>query len=124
MTYEDNIRIVDESTLLKFFVTPEVKVMSTKDKKALSSRKLWKGSIPTVNEFKHYLENPITTSPYNKCIESFFKPFDIFEGDYPFAIIDQILTKNPYGQEIENALGIKKKTSVNKKKKNRKKKRK
>lgn len=124
LTYEEDVRIVDESTLLKFFVDPEVKVMSTMDKKVLSVKRLWKNSVPTANEFKQYLENPITTSPYNQCIEAFPKVFDIYEDDYPFAIIDQILIKNPYGQEIENALGIKKKASVNKKKKNRKKKRK
>ncbi|HHX78887.1 MAG TPA: hypothetical protein GX695_03945 [Acholeplasmataceae bacterium] len=123
LTYGEDVRIVDESTLLKFFVNPEVKLMSAMDKKILSVKRLWKNSVPTANEFKQYLENPITTSLYNQCIEDFPKAFDIYEDDYPYAIIDQILIKNPYGQEIENALGIKKKASV-KKKKNRKKKKK
>jgi len=121
LIYEEDVRIVDESTLLKFFASPEVKVMSTTDKKVLSVKRLWKNSVPTANEFKLYLENPITTSPYNQCIEDLPKVFDIYEGGYPFAIIDHILTKDPYGHEIENALGIKKKASINKKKKNKKK---
>ena len=124
LIYEEDVRIVDESTLLKFFVNPEVKVMSTTDKKVLNVKRLWKNSVPTANEFKLYLEDPITTSPYNQCIEDFPKAFDIYEGDYSFAIIDQILTKNPYAQEIENSMGIKKKASVNKKRKKRKKKKK
>ena len=120
LIYEKDVRIVDESTLLKFFVNPEVKVMSTTDEKVLSLKRLWKNSVPTANEFKLYLENPITTSPYNQCIEDFPKAFDIYEDDYPFVVIDQILTKNPYGQEIKNALEIKKKSSTNNKKKKKK----
>lgn len=103
LIYGEGIRIVDKSTLLKFFVNPVVKVMNVHDKKVLNTKKLWKGSSPTINEFKLYLENPITTSPYNECLEAFPKVFEIFEDDYPYAIIDQILTKNPYGQEIEKA---------------------
>ncbi|WBW98836.1 hypothetical protein [Oceanirhabdus sp. W0125-5] len=120
LVYGDDIRIVDESTLLKFFVNPEVKVMSINDKKVLNSKKLWKSSVPTTNEFKQYLENPITTSPYNECIEAFPKAFDVFEDDYPFAIIDQILTKDPYGQEIESVIKFKKETLNNKKHKRKK----
>lgn len=121
LVYGEDIRIVDESTLLKFFVNPEVKVMSVNDKKVLSSKKLWENSVPTVNEFKKYLENPITTSPYKECIEAIPKAFDVFEDDYAFAIIDQILTQNPYGQEIEKAVKLKKETFIDKKVKSKKK---
>ncbi len=114
MIYGEDIRIVGESTLLKFFVNPEVKVMSINDKKVLSSKRLWKKSVPTLNEFKQYLENPITTSLYKGCIEAFPKAFDVFEDDYPFAIIDQILTKNPYGQEIESFVKFNKEALTNK----------
>lgn len=115
LIYGEDIRIVDESTLLKFFVNPEVKVMSINDKKVLGSKRLWKKSVPTLNEFKQYLENPITTSLYKGCIEAFPKAFDVFEDDYPFAIIDQILTKNPYGQEIESFVKFNKEALTNKK---------
>jgi len=115
LVYGEDIRIVDESTLLKFFINPEVNVMSINDEKVLSSKKLWKNSVPTANEFKQYLEKPITTSPYKGCIEAFPKAFDVFEDDYPFVVVDQILTKNPYGQEIENAVKLKKEALINKK---------
>lgn len=114
LVYGKDIRVADESTILKFFVNPEVKVMSINDKKVLSSKKLWKNSVPTANEFKQYLENPVTTLPYKGCIEAFPKAFDIFQDDYPFAIIDQILTKNPYGQEIESVIKLKKGDSTKK----------
>ncbi|RCX12950.1 hypothetical protein DFR58_1196 [Anaerobacterium chartisolvens] len=120
LVYGENIRVVDESTLLKFFINPEVKVMSLNDKKVLNSKRLWKNTEPTANEFIHYLENPITTSPYMGCIEAFPKAFDVFEDDYPFAIIDQILTKDPYGQEIENSIRFNKSSLADKKSKRKK----
>lgn len=120
LVYGEDIRVVDESTLFKFFVSPEVKVMSLNDKKVLNSKRLWKNTAPTAKEFIQYLENPITTLPYNGCIEAFLKVFDIFEDDYPFGIIDQIITKDPYGQEIEKSIKFNKSVFTNKKSKRKK----
>lgn len=115
LTYDD-IRIVDESTLLKFFVSPEIKVMSISDKKVLDMKKIWGNSIPNVKEFLEYLKNPVTTAPYNECVVPSIKPFAVFEGDYPYAIIDQVLIKNPYEEVIKEAFEQKKnKASIQKK---------
>lgn len=121
LVYREDIRVVDESTLLKFFVNPKVKVMRS-DNKVISSNSLWRNSVPTIDEFKQYLENPITTSIYNGCIEAFPKVFPIFEDDYPFVIIDQILTNNPYEKAIESVIKFQKENSINKKSKSKRKK--
>ncbi len=36
MVYGEDIRVVDESTLLKFFIDPEVNVLSLNDNKVLN----------------------------------------------------------------------------------------
>ncbi|MBZ6006841.1 hypothetical protein K1514_13160 [Paraclostridium bifermentans] len=122
LVYEEDIRIVDISTLFKFFVDPEVKVKNI-DNKILGSKKLWKNSSPTINEFKLYLENPITTSPYNKCIEEHFKVFPVFEDDYVFGIMDYILKEDPYVKDIKKAIK-QKRNPINKNSKKKKKKKK
>jgi hypothetical protein len=104
------VRITDESTLLKFFLNPVVKVVSGLGKnknKVVSTKKIWKGATPTVNEFLSYLDNPVTTSPYNDCFEAQPKLFDRFEGDYPVAIIDQVLVKDPYRSAIQECIAEK-----------------
>lgn len=115
LLYGKEIRVVDESTILKFFVNPDVKVMCVNDKNILGSNKLWKNQEPTASELLHYLNNPITTSPYNQCMETFPKLFECFEDDYPFAIFDQILTKDPYEQEIKKIISNNKSRFGNKK---------
>lgn len=103
LIYGDDIRVVDDSTLLKFFVNPEVKVLSVKDKSVLDRKKIWSSSVPNANEFLSYLNDPVTTAPYNDCVTASAKQFSIFEGDYPYAIIDQTLNKNPYEEGIRSA---------------------
>ncbi|WP_027365561.1 YecA family protein [Desulfotruncus alcoholivorax] len=96
------VRIVDDSTLLKFFTNPIVKVIN--DRTVVSIHRLWKEEEPTVQEFLEYLENPVTTAPYTDCFKSQLKPFDRFENDYPVAIIDEVLIKDPYRMVIEEVL--------------------
>lgn len=98
------VRIVDDSTLLKYFMNPIVKVMVANNRTVVSNHKLWKEEEPTVQEFLEYLENPVTTTPYTDCFESQLKPFDRFENDYRVAIIDEVLIKDPYGKVIEEVL--------------------
>lgn len=104
LLYDSNIRVVDESTLLKFFITPEVKVVNVTERKSTVVKKLWGGKEPTVDEFLKYLEDPITISPYKDCINSSPNLFRKFEEELPLVVIDQILSKNPYELKIKETL--------------------
>lgn len=117
----DEIRVVDESTLLKFFINPVVEIISSDNSRALSTKKLLKNSKPTVLEFKKYLRNPITTSLYNDCIKPSFKEFTEFEDDYHYGIVDQILIANPYGKEIALAMKQNQDSNLNNKNNNKRK---
>lgn len=118
---QNGIRVFDESTLLKFFINPKVDAISIHDQKKLAQFSLWKGKSPTAKDLLLYLENPVTTSPYNKCFETHLKRFPILDEKYPIALYDEILVKDPYSTSLSSMLN--KKSSNPKKTKSKKKKR-
>lgn len=120
LIYEENVRVVDESTFLKFFVSPTVEMKNIGKSNILYSKKIWKNSEPTVIEFKEYLENPITTFPYKQCMEEESRKFLSFKGEYPFELVDQILIKDPIEYMKTTFVNTERKATLDKKRKKRK----
>ncbi len=116
MIYDGDVRIVDESTILKFFVNPKIEIKSSGNRKTLWSKKLWKSTEPTIIEFKEYLKNPITSLPYKECLRDYNKEFASYSGDIPYQISDQILIEDPV-EYMKNTHVVDKKILRNKKKK-------
>lgn len=101
-------------------------------KNVWDSIRLWENSEPTVNEFKKYLENPITTYPYDQCMQEKSRMVSVFKDAWPFEVIDQILIEDPiqymsdnfykfkHKKKFEQKKRIKRKKKRSKKKQNRK----
>ncbi|MCM3217772.1 SEC-C domain-containing protein [Niallia taxi] len=94
----NGVEIIDSSSLLKFFMSPEVKGFSIG--KGITEKlyeNLWKGSYPTVEEFKLFLNCPVAVKPYINCYEKVYKPIKkIKEEDYNISFFDFSLTRDPY----------------------------
>ena len=67
---EDRIFITDESTYLKYFTSPYVQLIKTKNKtiKVLTIKELWSKGYPDAEEFMAYLLDPTTIHPLSDCI--------------------------------------------------------
>jgi len=94
----DGVKIIDSSSLLKFFMSPELKGIVTGDKvEEVFSRKIWKESYPSVGEFKEFLKSPIAVQPFVDSFEEQYKPIEIIEeDDNRIMFFDYILSKDPY----------------------------
>ncbi|PYG84288.1 SEC-C motif-containing protein [Ruminiclostridium sufflavum DSM 19573] len=110
----DGIRITDESTLLKFFVNPIVKVYSGLNRNnPICHQRIWKGSSPTVDEFFSYLDKPVTVEFIKQCMKEEVKLYPCYKGDHPIAILDQIIAEDPFKKEISETIRKSSKTGRN-----------
>ena len=94
----DDIEIMDSSSLLKFFMTPQVKGISVSSEvEELFQENLWKEQYPSVDEFKEFLKCPIAIKPYNGCFKGGYIPiYKIKEDDYDISFFNYNLIKDPY----------------------------
>lgn len=94
----DGVEIIDSSSLLKFFMVPEIKGMAIGDGvEEVFKRNLWKDNYPTVTEFKSFLKVPIAIEPYINCYEATYKPIArVEEDDNYIGFFDYALVKDPY----------------------------
>lgn len=99
------IEIIDASSLIKFFMSPEVKLYSNGvEVNGSPYKNLWEKGAPSVKEFRSFLENPIAIQPLKGCYEGLYKPIsksDIEDKDISF--FDYSLVKDPY-QELASIL--------------------
>lgn len=101
----DGVRIVDESTLLKYFIDPHVSIFGKKeDGIVFKSESLWKKGIPEPSEFIEYLKNPITISDIPKYLKKEYKRLPFFEGEVPIEFEDFIFEEDPYSAIINNKM--------------------
>jgi hypothetical protein len=118
----NGIIVVDESTILRFFSSPILEINNVRDRKTIFKKRIWNGLFPTVKDFLTYLDDPVTTSPFNDCLEACLKFVERLEDDYPIAFVDQIVVKDPYRAEIEKYISPKKSNKNSRKCKRKKKK--
>ncbi|GLI56424.1 hypothetical protein PM10SUCC1_19380 [Propionigenium maris DSM 9537] len=100
---EDNIKVIDSTSLLCYFVKKNTEVFASDDSvyKRLS---LCKKSKPTVKEFLEFLENPITIEPFKKAFSEQLRPIQIMGKEDNIAIYELILKKDPYKEYIKKIL--------------------
>ena len=98
-TVKQDVTIIDSSSLLKFFMSPNVNAISVGgdgvEKK--STKKIWSGESPTVEEFRSYLKKPIAIEPFSDCFKPIWRPImRTKEDDYNIVSFDHFLEKDPY----------------------------
>ena len=111
----DGVKIVDQSTLLKFFIDPFVEVVSIEKcaSNVKYAERLWKGSQPTVTEFLSYLEKPSTIEFIQVCLKEKEQVYPCFKEDIPLAFYCLSVIEDPFKKIIETKLKTKKKTGRN-----------
>jgi hypothetical protein len=94
----NGVEIIDSSSLLKFFLSPEIKSISVGEElNEVLYEKLWANGYPTVKEFLQFLNSPIAIRPFENCFEERFTPIlKINELDNNIYFYDAVLTKDPY----------------------------
>jgi SEC-C motif len=97
-TIQDGVKIIDSSSLLKYFMNPELKGYVISDKvEEIFKRNIWKDNAPTVDGFKEFINNPIAIQPYLDCFKEEYKPVEKFEKeDIDIFLFDYSLVKDPY----------------------------
>lgn len=104
-TIRNSVEIIDASSLLKFFMSPEIKgiAVGSEVEEGLY-QKLWKDDYPSVEEFKSFLACPVAIEPFMDCYEAGFKPLiKIKKEDYHINYLDYSLIKDPY-EEINSRI--------------------
>ncbi|WP_242464132.1 YecA family protein [Bacillus paranthracis] len=115
----DDVEVIDSSSLLKFFMNPEIKGVSIgSDVEEVFVQSLWNGQYPLVEEFKEFLNCPAAIKPYVDCYKEVYKPIEkTEEEDFAMMFFDYSLIKDPYEIYISNgnkaALSKKVKTGRN-----------
>ncbi|MFC5711957.1 YecA family protein [Thalassorhabdus alkalitolerans] len=99
-TIRDGVQIIDSSSLLKFFMSPDVKGISIASEINESQyKKLWKKDYPTVEEFKAFLNEPVAIQPYIDCYKKTYIPVPtINKSDNKIYMLDLQLIKDPYAK--------------------------
>ncbi|WP_312649305.1 SEC-C metal-binding domain-containing protein [Aminipila sp.] len=95
---KDGVKIVDSSSLIKFFLDPTVNTIMVGEKaKKIGSHRLWEKTYPTVQEFKEFLENPIAVKMYGNAFDKELRPILKFKKeDNNLFFFHYIFTRNPY----------------------------
>ncbi|MGC7812031.1 hypothetical protein [Bacillus paranthracis] len=96
-----DVMITDFSTLLKYFLNPEIDVYSySLDNKRMVKRQvesLWTEKTPMVAEFVKYLKMPATMEYIYDCLEEQTTGHLLIKEDDPqFFVKEYILKKDPY----------------------------
>jgi SEC-C motif len=101
----NNVEIIDSSSLIKFFIAPEIKKVAigdTVEEEIYDS--LWKGDAPSIEDFKSFLRCPVAVAPFIDCYKPVFKPLmKIKEEDFNINFFDYSLIKNPFESLDKNA---------------------
>ncbi|HFO1035181.1 TPA: YecA family protein [Bacillus paranthracis] len=102
----EGVEIIDASSLIKFFMNPEIKGISIGSKvEEVYTQNLWKEKYPTVKEFKEFLKCPIAVKPYVDCFKKVYKPIEKAEDeDFNIVFFDYNLVKDPYEKYIPEVL--------------------
>lgn len=89
----DNVLITDSSVISKFFNNPII--TRKQNNKVVSKHKMWKGDMPTVNEFLEYLKNPHVIKLYDNNIDVQGRVFNEFKDEYIVGVYDFYLKDDP-----------------------------
>ncbi|MDF2684290.1 MAG: hypothetical protein K0R47_5480, partial [Brevibacillus sp.] len=134
---KQGVTIIDDSSLVKFFVSPEIYGYSRGENETVRvlRKRLWKGKSPTIDEFYEFLKKPVAISDFFDNLEELPRPVMIMKsGEERLYYLDYPLVRDPFEKENDglynilkklneqNKQGIKKKSNL-KNKRNKKKKR-
>ena len=73
--------ITDDSSYLKYFTNPYVDILITQQGKVeiKNVKTLWKHGKPKANEFKEYLMNPVSISPFTNTLKKEWIPLPVMD---------------------------------------------
>ncbi|GIO86140.1 hypothetical protein J25TS5_30720 [Paenibacillus faecis] len=95
----DGVSIIDESMLLKYFLSGEVhaKSISVNGSNVIEEKSIWSKGYPTVEEFLDFLEMPIALKGFYESLEEQRRWLMLIkESDFKIGFCDFVLTKNPF----------------------------
>lgn len=100
----NGVTIIDDTSLLKYFVTGEVYKTKLADgiPEEIEIIPLQKEGIPTAKEFREYLNNSTSVGNIASCMKNVFKPIPRFENDIPMGILELSLVDDPYDGDKPN----------------------
>ncbi|GAB6128123.1 hypothetical protein JCM17204_07140 [Blautia stercoris] len=114
---KEDVFITDDSSYLKYFTNPYVDILITQQGKVeiKNVKTLWKYGKPKANEFKEYLMNPVSISPFTNTLKKEWIPLPVMdEKDYGIFLEEYVLTDDPIANAAKN---VKKEGKATKKKK-------
>lgn len=104
----NDVVVIDSSSLLKFFMSPEIKGFSIGNTiNETLYKNLWEKGYPSVGDFKLYINEPVAVKQYKDCYEGLFKPIlKVNDEDNNICFFDYNLIKDPYkdlGEKLSDA---------------------
>ena len=114
---KEDVFITDDSSYLKYFTNPYVDILITQQGKVeiKNVKTLWKHGKPKANEFKEYLMNPVSISPFTNTLKKEWIPLPVMdEKDYGIFLEEYVLMDDPIANAAKN---VKKEGKATKKKK-------
>ncbi len=102
---------------MKYFTNPYVDILITQQGKVeiKNVKTLWKYGKPKANEFKEYLMNPVSISPFTNTLKKEWIPLPVMdEKDYGIFLEEYVLTDDRIANAAKN---VKKEGKATKKKK-------
>ncbi|MFJ5790603.1 SEC-C metal-binding domain-containing protein [Lysinibacillus sp. NPDC093197] len=95
----NDVFITDSSALIKFFYYPmnSIGISGNDLTSEYVDAAIWSTIPPSVEDFRHYLQNPSAMKEYRKCVDALLKPIISFkEGDPIIYYHDFSLIEDPY----------------------------
>lgn len=113
----DGVSIIDESMLLKYFLSGETqaKSISIKGSSVLQTKSIWSKGYPTVEELLAFVKMPVAVQGFYESLEEQRRWLMLVkESDFKIGFCDFVLFKNPFEYDLMklNALDGKKSKRV------------
>ncbi|MFB0845272.1 hypothetical protein [Paenibacillus oleatilyticus] len=106
------VTIIDDSSLVKFFVSPEIYGYSHGENESFRvlRKRLWKGTSPTIDEFYEFLKKPVAISDFFDNLEELPRPVIMMKrGEERLYYLDYPLVRDPFEKENNHFYNIIKK---------------
>lgn len=100
----NEVQVIDASSLLKFFISPEVKLYSNGEEvNEKPHTHLWEKEEPSIEEFKRFLNEPLAVGFYKDYYKEIYKPIlKTHKDDNNIWFFDYNLVEDPFQDFKEN----------------------
>lgn len=109
---KDGVTIIDDSSLVKFFVSPEIFGYSHGENELIRvlRKRLWKGESPTTDEFFEFIKKPVAMNDFYDNLDELPRPVIMIKSrEEKLYYLDYPLVRDPFEKENNNIYDIIKK---------------